>query len=347
MPHVSFLMSNYKTPPAYLRRALDSVLTQTMTDFEAVIINDGVKDESYELLLEYAAKDNRIKLIDNETNLGLAASLNKGIEQCRGKYMARMDTDDVCLPKRLEKQIAFMEAHPDIKFSGAWAEIFGDDENELIEFWEPKMCPREEYRIRLLFACSPLLIHPTVIFRTDFLKQNGLHYSEDPLYRYSEDYEMWTRCADFGTPGILNEIVLKYRNAQKEDRITVRHAQEMQNCVENVQKKLFQRLGITPTKTDLQLNSFLLNGRKPYDLRYKKWMNKIFRQNKKHRIYDRKTMRKLFHERWYNIVYYGIAYESGTVKRIRYFLSFYPAQHIRFIFSLFQNPFRKEGAFNG
>ena len=71
MPVVSFLMSNYKTPPAYLRRALDSMLAQTFTDFEAVVINDGVKDESYDVLREYAAKDDRIRLIENEENMGL------------------------------------------------------------------------------------------------------------------------------------------------------------------------------------------------------------------------------------------------------------------------------------
>ena len=342
MPLVSFLMSNYKTPPAYLRRALDSILAQTMPDFEAVIINDGVKDESYGILQEYAAKDGRIRIIENEKNLGLATSLNRGIDECKGKYIARMDTDDICYPDRLEKQVAFMEAHPDVGFAGAWAELFYDDEDEITDVWEPKMCPHEEYRIRLLCASVPLLIHPTVIFRTDFLKQNGLHYSEDPLYRYSEDYEMWTRCADCGTPGIMEGTVLKYRNVQKEDRITVRHAQEMQTCIENAQKKLLKKLDIEPSGTELKLNHYLLNGRKPYDVRYKKWMDTILRQNKKYRIYDQETMIKLFHERWYNIVYYGIAKEKSVIKRLRCFLTMYPDGYFRLIGAVLAGKKRKK-----
>ena len=342
MPRVSFLMSNYKTPPAYLKRALDSMLAQTMTDFEAVIINDGVKDASYGILLEYAAKDDRIRIIENEKNLGLAASLNRGIDACKGKYLARMDTDDNCYPDRLEKQVAYMEAHSDVMFAGAWAEIFGEDENEITDKWHPEMCPREKYRIRLLVSSAPLLIHPTVIFCTAFLRQNNLHYSEDPRYRYSEDYEMWTRCADCGTPGILNEIVLKYRNIQEEARITVRHAQEMRICIENVQKKLLKRLDIEPDETELKLNHYLLNGRKPYDVRYKKWMDTILRQNKKYRIYDQGTIIKLFHERWYNIVYYGIAKEKSLIKRLRCFLTMYPDGYFRFIGAILAGKKRKK-----
>ena len=334
MPAVSFLTSNYKTPPAFLRRALDSMLAQTFTDFEIVAVNDGVRDASYAVLLEYAARDARIRLIENEVNLGLAASLNKGLGECAGKYAVRMDTDDICYPDRLEKQVAFMEAHPDIMFAGAWADVFGNDENAPENKWTPSMCPPEEYRIRLLFASAPLLIHPTVIFRTDFLKKNGLRYSEDPRYRYSEDYEMWTRCADCGAPGILEQTVLKYRNAQEEDRVTVRHAREMQLCVQNVQKKLLERLGIEPTEDELLLNSFLLNGRKPYNIRYKKWMERILRQNRSKKIYNVKIIKKLLRERWYGIVYYGAANESDPRRRLKRLASLYPSQYLRFVINI-------------
>ena len=133
MATVSFLMSNYKTPPAYLRRALDSMLAQTFTDFEAVVINDGVKDASFDVLREYAAKDSRIRLIENENNMGLPASLNRGIDHCRGRYIARMDTDDICLPERLALQTAYMDSHPDVMFAGAWADVFEEDENDIKE----------------------------------------------------------------------------------------------------------------------------------------------------------------------------------------------------------------------
>ena len=341
MPVVSFLMSNYKTPPAYLRRALDSMLAQTFTDFEAIVINDGVKDASFDVLREYAAKDSRVRLIENEQNLGLPASLNRGIEACTGRYIARMDTDDICYPERLALQTAYMDSHPDVMFAGAWADIFEEDENEIKDTWRPVMCPHEEHRVRLLFSGEPLLIHPTVIFRADFLKKNKLRYSEDPRYRYTEDYEMWTRCADCGAAGILEQVVLKYRCAQSDARITVRHTEEMKICGQNVQKRLFARLGIDCTEEELALNARLLAGRKPYDLRYKQWMDKILAANRETGVYDRRVMKKLFHQRWYNIVYYGIAYEKNGAKRIRYYFSLYPDGFFRFWKELLQRKGRQ------
>ena len=331
MPLVSFLMSNYKTPPDFLRRALDSMLAQTLTDFEAVIINDGVRDASYDLLLEYAAKDSRIRIIENEKNLGLPSSLNRGLDACRGKYIARMDTDDICLPDRLALQTAYMEEHPDVMFAGAWADVFDNDESVITDSWRPVMCPSEEYRIRLLFSGEPLLIHPTVIFRASFLKDNGLRYSEDERFRYTEDYEMWTRCADRGKAGIMEKTALLYRNSQNGDRITVSRAKEMERCCVNVQAELFRRLGISYGREDFEINSRLLAGRKPYDKRYKRWMDLILRQNGKYKIYDQKILKRLFHERWYNIVYYGMAYEKTLSKKPGIFLSFYPDGYFRFV----------------
>ena len=325
MPLVSFLMSNYKTPPAYLRRALDSILAQTLTDFEAVVINDGVKDESYELLLEYAEKDGRIRIIENETNLGLPVSLNKGIDACRGKYIARMDTDDICLPDRLEKQVEYMESHPDVMFAGAWADAFEEDENDIVFPWKPKMCPHEEYRVRLLFQNDPTLLHPTVIFRRDFLESNALRYSEDPKMRYTEDYEMWTRCADRGKAGILEQVVLKYRNVQADSRITVRHSGEMYDSSLYAQQGLLRRLGIEVTDEEAGLNIGLLTGIKPFDVRYKRWMDKIIAQNRKYGVYDQATLKRLLHERWYKSVAHGIGRKKTFRRRLRCFLTAYPS----------------------
>lgn len=331
MPTVSFLMSNYRTPTEYLRRALDSVLAQTFRDFEVVIINDGVKDESYDVLLEYAALDQRIRVIENEKNLGLPASLNRGLGFCIGKYIARMDTDDICYPDRLEVQVNYMESHPDVMFAGAWADVFEDDENSIIKTWKYRIPSNEEYRIRLLFANDPILIHPTVIFRRNFLIDNELEYSEDPDYRYTEDYEMWTRCADRGNAAIIERVVLKYRVAQTNDRITVRHAEEMAQCCMNTQKKLFRRLGIDFSEEDYKINWFMLSGRKPYDILYKKWIKRLIRQNRALHVYDRGSFETILHERWYSIVYYGIAYEKSSMTRFSMFVSLFPREYLRFI----------------
>ena len=159
MPLVSVLMSNYKTPVSYLKKSIESILTQSTTDLEFVIVNDGSKDDSRQVIYEYAQIDSRIVVVENEQNIGLPRSLNKGIEYCNGEYIARMDTDDICYPDRLEKQVAYMDANPKCIVSGAWADVFCEDENNIVKTWAPKMCSQDEYRIRLMFSSAPLIIH--------------------------------------------------------------------------------------------------------------------------------------------------------------------------------------------
>ena len=331
MPKVSVLMSNYNTPVEFLKKSLDSVLSQSFTDFEIVIINDGSVDESRDVLYDYARKDSQIIVIENEHNLGLPCSLNKGIDACRGEYIARMDTDDICYPDRLEKQVAFMDAHPEYICSGAWAETFNVDEDTVDKVWQPIMCDYEEYKIRLLFGSAPLIIHPTAIFRKEMLKINNLKYPEDPKYKYSEDYKMWVQCSKFGEFGILEEVVLKYRNADSDSRITIRHKQEMEQCVFEVQFDQLKDLGIELSKEYFEINNYLLLGRKPYDIRYKRWINMILKQNKIKKVYSHDFLKSILHERWYNIVYYGIAYEKSVFKRVRFFITLYPDGKCRFI----------------
>ena len=333
MPKVSFLMSNYNTSLEYLKKALDSVLSQVFKDFEVVIINDGSIDDSKCILCEYAKIDNRITIVENEKNLGLPSSLNRGIKHCRGEYIARMDTDDICYPDRLDKQVAYMDEHPEYIVSGAWADVFCEDENNIVKKWTPKMCSQDEYRIRLMFSSAPLIIHPTAIFRRELLIKNNLRYPEELKYTYAEDYKMWTQCSACGEIGILEETVIKYREEKSDNRITVRHEKEMAQCGFEIQRDQLKNLDIELTEEMYHYNNQLLMGRKPYDIKYKRWMDLIIKQNAKYNIYSQPVLKKLLHERWYNIVYYGIAYEKSFSKRIKYFNSLYFGQRTKFIIS--------------
>jgi glycosyltransferase involved in cell wall biosynthesis len=126
-PKVTILMSAYNGI-RYLYEALDSICHQTFGDFEFIIVNDGSTDETKELLEDYT--DNRITIINNEKNLGLSRSLNIGIEQSRGEYIARMDADDIALPERLSKQMQFLNRYPEIDILGSACYII--DENRTI-----------------------------------------------------------------------------------------------------------------------------------------------------------------------------------------------------------------------
>src|SRR6478735_8796496 len=127
MPQVSVVMPVYNGMP-YLKEAVESLLTQRFTDFELVIVNDGSKDGSENFIKNVT--DKRVRLVMNEQNLGLIASLNKGITHATGKYIARMDQDDIALPNRLEEQVKFMEAHPEVFVSGTSVNILGTSENK-------------------------------------------------------------------------------------------------------------------------------------------------------------------------------------------------------------------------
>ena len=129
---LSVLMSVYKEDTRYLREAIESILNQTYTDFEFVIVGDtplSDRERVFGVIREYALKDRRIKFFPNENNIGLTKSLNVGLSHCSGKYIARMDADDISVSTRLEKQVVFMEANPKILASSAWFEFIDEEGN--------------------------------------------------------------------------------------------------------------------------------------------------------------------------------------------------------------------------
>ena len=120
---ISVIMPNYNTSVEYLSLAVDSILSQTYENFEFIIIDDCSTDESVDYLASIT--DPRVRVIRNDVNRGITASLNVALDNARGDYIARMDSDDVSLPERFEKQIAFMEANPDVIVCGTWIQSFG------------------------------------------------------------------------------------------------------------------------------------------------------------------------------------------------------------------------------
>lgn len=188
----------------FLHEAIQSVLRQTLADFEFVIVNDGSVDDTRDVIRSYG--DSRIKLIDNPVPLGLAASLNLGIDRSRGKYIARMDADDICLPERLEKQVQFMDAHPSICASGTWAAVI--DANG-VALRERPMPFGSAMQLRP-WLTSPI-IHPSAIIRTSQLGE--LRY--DPKLTAAQDFDLWFRLARRWRLDNLPESLLRYRTHDK------------------------------------------------------------------------------------------------------------------------------------
>jgi glycosyltransferase involved in cell wall biosynthesis len=180
-------MTVYKGLP-YLREAIDSVLSQSYADFEFLIVNDASPDNSSGCIESY--KDSRIRLLQNERNLGQAGSLNRGLSEARGGYVARLDQDDVCLPYRLEKQVAYLESRPEIAVVGSWAERI-DSRSRRIGWLRERSETNGEYLANLLLSRCPLH-HPSVMFRRDVVRSVGGY---DCAYAPAEDYELWLRLA--------------------------------------------------------------------------------------------------------------------------------------------------------
>ena len=201
MPKVTVLMSVYNGQK-YLREAINSILNQTFKDFEFIIIDDCSIDKTKDIILSY--KDSRIRFIENKKNIGLTKSLNKGLKIARGKYIARMDVDDISMPERVEKQISFLDKHKDIAVVGSWIEIINMESSRAYV---------------LKNDCNPAIIkwthifknqitHSSAFFRKEIIKKIG-HYNEK--YKYAQDFDFWFRISRKYKIANIPKVLVKYR----------------------------------------------------------------------------------------------------------------------------------------
>lgn len=183
MPRVSVIMSAHNEE-RYVRSAIDSILRQTFGDFEFVVIDDGSVDRTAEILKGY--QDPRVRVY-HQANQGQSVALNRGIRLASGSFIARMDADDVALPQRLEKEVAFLDGHPEIGLVGTWCvkvdSITGQERLHPL--------PEEDGAIRKFMTVDNPFIHSSVMIRKSVLDRVGL-YDEGLIW---QDYDLWVRIA--------------------------------------------------------------------------------------------------------------------------------------------------------
>lgn len=219
-PGLSVAMSVYNGE-RFLAAAIESVLTQTFADFEFLILDDGSRDASRAIVAHYAAGDPRIRLIARE-NRGLVASLNELLALARAPLVARMDADDVCLPERFARQIAFLDARPEVGVLGTWTEDI--DEYDAHYPLDALDHPIDHDRfVAAVDAGAPLLCHPAVMFRRDLVLLLGGYH---PAFRHCEDLDLWLRLASVTQIANLPERLLRYRHYSQQ--VSSRHATEQQ-----------------------------------------------------------------------------------------------------------------------
>lgn len=229
----------------FLKEAIDSILAQTYTNFELIILNDGSTDRTEEIILSY--DDPRIRYVKNETNLKLIKTLNKGIELAKGKYIARMDADDISLPTRLEKEYEFMEKHPNAGACSTKVYLLRGDRVKKGHYY-PSASP-EACRFCSIFRTP--LSHPASFFRADVLKK--IKYDETESALHIEAFVLWGNMALKNIPMfVLDERLLYYRDNDQSICHTFTDAQ-LDNHKARVKYMFKELLGLSINYRDLDV----------------------------------------------------------------------------------------------
>ena len=266
-PILSVLMPAYNAE-RYVVSAIKSVLDQTFTDFELLLIDDGSSDSTLELV--QSLTDNRLKIVQNEQNMGLVGTLQKGLLLCRGRYIARMDADDICLADRFAKQIDFLGAHPEVDIVGGAIQFFGDEQPTAVHVFPGE---HNEIRAGLLFYCT--LAHPALMFRRELVDQGLFQYSD--TYRHAEDYHLWSQLLRQARSANLQDCVLMYRLHTKQ--ISSGQSSKQYEVSRQVRKLMLEQAGVPFCDSDLVLHEQIILERDEHSWAYlnlvAEWFNKV------------------------------------------------------------------------
>ncbi|MDD3138313.1 MAG: glycosyltransferase [Lachnospiraceae bacterium] len=283
MKKISVVMPVYNGEE-YLREAINSILNQTFTDFEFIIVNDGSTDGSEDIIKSY--NDSRIVYLKNDKNKGIVYSLNRGLDEVKGKYIARMDCDDISLPYRFQKQYDYMEKHPNvavcgtnIEFIGSKSGVFGAVVNSA---W-----------LKASMFFSSVLAHPTVMMRTAVIHGENLHY--DPIFEKVEDFELWTRISDKHEINNLEEILFRYRIHPKQ--ITQNYSYVEENSFRKLKRRELEKLKFE--YSEAEFDSFVKYCFRFTDLIYtdicriNSFCEKAYEANRKEKVYVQAALGKV------------------------------------------------------
>ncbi|GAA3951402.1 glycosyltransferase family 2 protein [Hymenobacter algoricola] len=243
-PLVSVILPVYNAGE-YLRPAIDSILSQTLQDFELIIVDDCSPDGSLAVARTYEA-DPRVRVLANKQNRGRSFTDNYGAEFARGRYIAKMDADDVARPQRLQRQVEFLEQNPTVGLTSSFMQCFG--ESDIVYTY-----PVSADAVRCFMLFNMPVANPTVFFRHALLTEHGLRYDDTILDTFGEDYEFIARAAE--VVAIVNqpEILLNYRTLPQTIKGDV-HARR--NAKSNqIRERLLRRFGIPFTERELLVHN--------------------------------------------------------------------------------------------
>lgn len=218
MPKVSVLTPIYNTNPVHLRECIESILNQTFTDFEFLIINDSPENTELDDIVS-SYKDKRIKYIKNPQNIGISASRNKLLKYAKGDYLAIFDHDDISVPDRLKMEVEILDNNPEIGVVSGWMRFFGKDKF----VWKT---PENDVDIRINMTQNCCVAHTASMIRKSVLKNNNIQYEEN--FSPSEDYKLWARLIDVTNFYNIQKVLVKYRTHK--NMTTICQKEKMHNA---------------------------------------------------------------------------------------------------------------------
>lgn len=242
-PKVSIITPAYNTE-RYVGDAIESILSQTFTDFEYIIIDDCSKDATWDIIQDYVKKDSRIIALRNEKNLGIAGNRNKGLREAKGKYVVWQDSDDISLPQRVEHQYQFMEVNPGMGIVGGYLQFF----NEYGDTGIRKYKPDDVSLRRKIFRYSPVG-QPGAMVRKKCFDEIG---EFDLRYPPAEDLDISFRIGSKYTFANLQEVVIKYRENSNSATFTKLKTIELNTMI--IRKKYSKGYGYTMSWVDKVYN---------------------------------------------------------------------------------------------
>lgn len=272
----------------YLKEAIESILAQSFADFEFLIIDDGSTDRSRQIVESFS--DPRIVLVANAENRGTVHVLNQGIALAKGRYIARMDADDISLPERLERQVRFMDEHPEVGVSGTGMRLIKNGKLKNIRTHAPS---DQELKIQLLF--SPCFFHPTVIIRTELAKA---HPYPDNLI-YTQDYNYWTQLAPLASFANLDEVLLHFR--EHEGQISTRKADIQVSNARALRTEYLKQLAGVVSPEKLAIHHAIAENRNDITLPdAERWLLQLTDSNRRTGMFTKEVFEREMGRKWWH-----------------------------------------------
>jgi glycosyltransferase involved in cell wall biosynthesis len=281
MPLVSVIMTVYNGQD-YLKDSISSILNQSFKDFEFIIVNDGSIDKSDNIVRSF--NEPRIKYYDFKENAGVIERLNFAFEKAIGKYIVKMDQDDISEPSRILLQYSFMEKNLDIGVCGSFAKFFGAKKGT----WK---MPTKNAEIKASLINGSPFCHPSVIFRKSVLVENNIKYTKG--YNLTDDFELWIQLSSVTCFANISIALLKYRISEQQVSFKRKIEQDFQ--INELRKKVITNLiNITDNKFDLIFcnSNSKINLDKNEVASILSTFSEIVNANKQHRIYNQNSLKK-------------------------------------------------------